>query len=73
MSMGSIHGSRMVNDLSIDFVFLGSRTVVFSSGCCFLGIKLDSVDLTLCPHICKVESSLGDSDVQLWLKPIELD
>ena len=45
----------------------------FSSGCCSLGIMLDSVDLALGPHICRVKSSLGDSDVQLWLKLIEID
>ena len=44
-----------------------------NSGCCSLGIMLDSVDLALGPHICRVKSSLGDSDVQLWLKLIEID
>lgn len=73
MSVCSVFGPCTISPLPIDFNFVGSRTVVFGSGCCSLGIMLDSVDLALSPYICRVKSSLGDSDVQPWWKPIETD
>lgn len=47
--------------------------MAFSSGRCSLRIVLDSVDLALGPRICRVKSSLGDSDAGPWLKNTEVD
>lgn len=49
MSVCVMDGTCTINYLSIDLIFLGSRTMVFSPGGGSLGSLLGSVDLALGP------------------------
>lgn len=71
--MCPIYDTCTTNYLSIDLIFLGSRTMVFQLWRLLLENHVGFCGFGVEPNICRDKRSLGDSKVQPWLQTIETD